>query len=265
MTPKLHSDVRLQQIKWKDLLVLSRKEIAYEILLSLPWLIGSLIFAYYSWYMPALICSFFFFLTGLRQSHNAQHNTVGISKRATEWFLFGLSATMLASMHAVKYNHLQHHKHPLTTEDIEAMSARMPWWKAFLAGPYFILRIHQHAMKYANKHLKQWILFEIILITLILLFTYFIIDIHWITYHVTVMIIGECCTSFFAVWTVHHDCEPESVYSRTVRGRWKSILFYNMFYHTEHHLFPKVPTCHLPDLAKRIDDVIPEIQTKSVL
>jgi fatty acid desaturase len=67
------------------------------------------------------------------------------------------------------------------------------------------------------------------------------------------------------VWTVHHDCEPESVYSRTVRGRWKSILFYNMFYHTEHHLFPKVPTCHLPDLAKRIDDVIPEIKTKSVL
>ena len=63
MTPKLHSDVRLQQIKWKDLLVLSRKEIAYEILLSLPWLIGSLIFAYYSWYMPALICSFFFFLS----------------------------------------------------------------------------------------------------------------------------------------------------------------------------------------------------------
>ena len=79
------------------------------------------------------------------------------------------------------------------------------------------------------------------------------------------MIIGECCTSFFAVWTVHHDCEPESVYSRTVRGRWKSILFYNMFYHTEHHLFPKVPTCHLPELAKRIDDVIPEIKTKSVL
>ncbi|MBK8345469.1 MAG: fatty acid desaturase [Bacteroidetes bacterium] len=38
-----------------------------------------------------------------------------------------------------------------------------------------------------------------------------------------------------------------------------------MFYHTEHHLFPKVPTCHLPQLAARIDEVIPEIKNKTVL
>ena len=38
-----------------------------------------------------------------------------------------------------------------------------------------------------------------------------------------------------------------------------------MFYHTEHHLFPKVPTCHLPELAERIDKVMPEIKDKTVL
>ena len=26
-------------------------------------------------------------------------------------------------------------------------------------------------------------------------------------YHVGVMAIGQCMTSFFAVWTVHHDCD----------------------------------------------------------
>lgn len=265
MSTPLLSDKRLKEVQWKDLLHLTRKEIAIEIFLSLPWLIGSCILAFHEIYIPALICSFFFFLTGLRQSHNAQHYTVGISTRATEWFLFFLSSTMMASMHAVKYNHLQHHKYPLTEKDVEAMSAKMKWWKAIMAGPYFIIRIHSHAIKYANKNLKRWILLEVFVIALILYLTYFIVGINWITYHVTIMIAGECFTSFFAVWTVHHDCDEEKLFSRTLRGFWNTKIFYNMFYHTEHHLFPKVPTCHLPELAERIDKVIPEIKNKTVL
>lgn len=36
-----------------------------------------------------------------------------------------------------------------------------------------------------------------------------------------------------------------------------------MFYHLERHLFHAVPTIKLPELAKRIDDVLPEIEKKS--
>ncbi|MBK8345468.1 MAG: hypothetical protein IPL12_20580 [Bacteroidetes bacterium] len=76
-------------------------------------------------------------------------------------------------MHAVKYNHLQHHKHPLSEKDVEAMSAKMPWWKAIMAGPYFfIIMIHRIAMRYANKNMRNWILIELIVITGIMLFTY---------------------------------------------------------------------------------------------
>lgn len=35
-----------------------------------------------------------------------------------------------------------------------------------------------------------------------------------------------------------------------------------MFYHLEHHLFPAVPTIKLPELAKRIDEALPEIEKK---
>ena len=34
--------------------------------------------------------------------------------------------------------------------------------------------------------------------------------------------------------------------------------------HVEHHLFPTVPTCHLPKLAERLDEVAPELKTKLV-
>lgn len=265
MPTPLLTDPRLRKIYWKDLLYLTRSEIAWEVTLSLPWLIGSLILAARGWYAPALVCSFFFFLTGLRQSHNAQHRSVGISARATEWMLFALSVTMLASMHAVKFNHLRHHKDPLGPSDIEAMSARMPWWMAILVGPFNILKQHGNALKLARPQLRRWVIIEIIVILTGAATALWLIDIPWLSYHVIVMLTGECFTAFFAVWTVHHHCADDKVFSRTVRGKWRTYIFYNMFYHTEHHLFPQVPTCHLHELAKRVDEHIPEISKKTVL
>jgi len=265
MLPKLLTDPRLQQVAWKDLLLLNRREIFTELTISFPWLVASCIFACFHLLVPALFCSFAFFLTGLRQSHNAQHYAVGISKRATDWFLFFISAMMMASMHAVKYNHLVHHKSPLDDDDVEAMSARMKWWRALLAGPYFIMMLHTNALQKGNKTYRQWIWLELSVHLVILFTTFVLLDLYWLKYHVTVMMAGECFTSFFAVWTVHHDCDETYLFARTVRGKLKGGLFYNMFYHMEHHLFPKVPTCHLPELAKRIDQVLPEIKTKTVL
>lgn len=264
MLPELFSDPRLERIVWRDLLKLNRREIITELFISIPWLLLSCIAAYYHLLFPALLSSFIFFLTGLRQSHNAQHYAVGISKRATEWFLFFISLSMMASMHAVKYNHLVHHKSTLAVDDIEAMSAKMKWWKAILAGPYFIVMLHTHALIKGNKKLKEWILLEIFINVVIIFFSFFIFDIYWLKYHVIIMLVGECFTSFFAVWTVHHDCEKSYLFARTVRGKFKGKLFYNMFYHMEHHLFPKVPTCHMDELARRIDTIIPEIKTKRV-
>ena len=52
--------------------------------------------------------------------------------------------------------------------------------------------------------------------------------------------------------------------ARTLRNEVKSFVSYNMFYHVEHHLFPAVPTCHLPALSKRLDAVAPELRSKNV-
>jgi fatty acid desaturase len=37
-----------------------------------------------------------------------------------------------------------------------------------------------------------------------------------------------------------------------------------MFFHVEHHLYPKVPTCHLAVLADRLDQAAPELKAKQV-
>src|SRR5262245_3925440 len=109
MTTSMKGDPRLRTVAWRDLVKLSRRERLWELTLSLPWLIGSLAAYQLGWWWLGTPCSFFFFLTGLRQSHNAQHNCLGISRRSHDAMLSALSVLMLASMHAVQVIHLHHH------------------------------------------------------------------------------------------------------------------------------------------------------------
>lgn len=250
-------------VPWRDLLHLNRWEIFVELTLSLPWLIGSWLAAALEYYSAALFCSFMFFLTGLRQVHNAYHYALGLSRPLTEWVMFIQSLLMLGSMHAVKVNHLRHHRYCMKEEDVEAMSARLPGWKAILIGPWFPLRLHHKALQVANPTQRRWILGELQANLLWLWLVLAVLDVSWLKYHVAAMALGQCLTAFFAVWTVHHDCDPSQ--ARTVRGKFKTLLTYNMFFHLEHHLFPAVPTCKLPILAQRLDEQAPTLALKQVI
>lgn len=258
MKPDSLQDPRVRSVQWKDLTHLSPTEIAKELLLSAPWLLVSLWLASQGWFVVALAPSFMFFLVGLRQVHNAYHYALGISRRGCDWTMFALSALMLGSMHAVQINHLQHHRHCLEEEDIEGASARMSGWKAIAVGPLFPVRLHVNALRKARGASLRWIVAELVL-TAIVIATAIFVHSRWLRYHVAAMAIGQCLTSFFAVWTVHHDCKSGTPFARTLRGLLKNSATYNMFFHVEHHLFPAVPTCHLPQLAERLDRAAPEL------
>lgn len=68
--------------------------------------------------------------------------------------------------------------------------------------------------------------------------------------------------AFFAVWTVHHDTSENPLMARTQSTIWKNWITFGMFYHLEHHLFPAVPTIKMPELSKRIDEAIPDLEKK---
>jgi fatty acid desaturase len=260
----LSSDPRLRAVPWQDLVGLRRREIAHELVLSLPWLIASLLAAQRALYPLALIASFMFFLTGLRQVHNAYHYALGLSRAVTEWVMFALSVLMLGSMHAIKVNHLRHHRHCLGADDIEAMSARMPAWRALLLGPWFPLRLHHKALQIASARQRRWIALELVANLLWIALVFVVLDIRALQYHVIAMALGQCLTGFFAVWTVHHDCADAIFPARTIRHPLKARLTYSMFYHVEHHLFPAVPTRHLPVLARRLDRVASDLSALKV-
>jgi fatty acid desaturase len=255
---------QLDTVEWRDLVALSPLEKAWELSLGLPWIILSLWSYARGWWGAGLACSFYVFLTGLRQSHNAQHYSLGLPRKVQDGVLFALSVLMLASMHAVQVTHLHHHRHCLENEDCEGATARLSWWQALLAGPLFFLRLHHSAWHLAGRRKRFWIAAEMIVISSVVLVVLCFkcwIALRW---HVGAMLAGECLTGFFAVWTVHHGCDAHEP-GRTQRGWWLNLISYSMFYHAEHHLFPAVPTAHLPALARRLDVTAPEITSRQVL
>ncbi len=257
-------DPRIRGMEWRDLIPLSRVEIAKQLLLPLPWLSGSLIFAHYGIWIPALACSFILFLTGLRVVHDAYHLALGISRNAHDWVVYALSFSMLGSMHAVKLTHLHHHQHCMDDADVEAASALMPWWKAILVGPIFPVKNHLFALSVAKPRDRAWIYFELATTAILFVLAFTVFPAQFLLYHLAAMTVGQCLTSFFAVWTVHHDCDRSHYIARTLRNKIKSMVAFEMFFHLEHHLFPKVPTCHLSRLSERLDEAAPELQANQV-
>ncbi len=251
-----------KKIVWQDLTKLSFKEKMIENNLTLPWLLSSLMLAYYEYYILALPFSAFFFLTALRQVHNGFHNALGKSKKMTWWCLYLNSVLMMVSVHAVKFNHLRHHKFCLREDDYEGKAARMTWYQAILYGPIHMFSIHWLTLQIGNKSYKKNVIAELISIFLFggLVF-YF--QLHFLMYHIMIMLLSECLMAFFAVWLVHHDTHEHPNFARTQRTKWKNVISFNMFYHLEHHLFPAVPTIKLPELAKRMDKALPHLEKKN--
>src|SRR5687767_10615452 len=96
--PILSPRAPLPNVLWRDLVPMNRAEKLWELTLPLPWLVLSL-WCYdrgEAWIGLGAIASVYLFLTGLRQSHGAQHYSLGISRRSHDVLLFGLSLVMLA-------------------------------------------------------------------------------------------------------------------------------------------------------------------------
>lgn len=121
--------------------------------------------------------------------------------------------------------------------------------------------IHKVTLQTGNKNHVRNVIIELLSIALFTSLVFFF-HINFLIYHIIVMVAGEFLMAFFAVWTVHHDTDHAPEFARTQRGGWKNKITFSMFYHLEHHLFPAVPTIKLPELAKRIDEALPELEKK---
>ncbi len=67
-------------------------------------------------------------------------------------------------------------------------------------------------------------------------------------------LVGSWVYPLLTVYLPHHGYGDEPLQqTRTLRGRIIPAVFLELTYHLEHHLYPQVPSHHLPELARRLD------------
>ena len=253
----------LRSIPYHDLLSLSRKQIFINTTLSWPWLGLGFFLSMQGWYVLAVLATGMFYMLALRQAHDCYHKNIGLSPRNTQILLHVLAITMLCVTHAVGFTHLQHHQHKLNEHDIEGSWSRKSAWSAIALGWVFFYKIQQNGLKHGPKRLQRRAHMDLALIFAVLLLT--AITRHpLLIYHVLSMLVCSCLVGFFAVWSVHHGCDGEHDIARTERRPWLNFATAHLLFHVEHHTFPAVPCNHLPQLAQRMDAVVPHLLQKRV-
>jgi fatty acid desaturase len=259
----LRQSARIRAIAWRDLTALRPREQVKELVLPLPFLLAARTAFAFDVPLVPWLASAYFFLAGLRLVHDAFHDNLALPRPAGHALLATLSGAMLGSMHAVRITHLQHHRHCLGPDDLEGQTARRSALGAIGAGIAFPFRLHHAAWHRASRSDRRFIAGELLLTAALVALAVAQVSAQ-LTHHVVLMVIAQGLTGFFAVWTVHHDVDEERQVARTLRHRLKSGLALGMFFHLEHHLFPRVPTCHLPQLAERLDRAAPELSNVTV-
>jgi fatty acid desaturase len=237
-----------------------------ECLHPAPWLLGSWFLAARGIWVPAACCSFMFFLTALRLNHEAIHHNLGFRRNGHRRVLHGLSLLMLGSNSAVALNHLRHHKHFGSADDVEGKCGRMTLRQVLAYGPVFPFDMHIEAWRRGGSALRRRMKIDFAL-NLAVIAAALATRLPALVYHIAAMVCAQCLTALFAVWITHRGCEGEALVARTQRSRLVNFLTYSMFFHLEHHLFPAVPVRRLSRLAERIDAAAPQIarQARRVL
>ncbi|MGR3622680.1 fatty acid desaturase [Pseudophaeobacter sp.] len=255
MCPPRAREETPRNVNCQDLLPVTHRQCWGELTLPLPWLLFSW-GLYASPFWPAgAFASFMFFLCALRLNHEAIHGNLGLPRRGDIALLHLLSALMMGCNSSVARSHMQHHRHAMGPKDLEGRCGHMSAAQVLRYGPRFPLDLIQYCWQGGGRKWRMRMMRDGLSVALALALI-LLSGFHFLLLHLAAMALAQCLTAFFAVWITHQGTARTGLAGRSQRGVLARAA-YLMFYHREHHLFPKVPVSRLPDLAARLDAQVP--------
>lgn len=212
------------------------------------------------WLAPVIVFSIF--VSVVTVTHDVVHNTLDMSRGASELALFALGVALLESGHAYRITHTQHHRVFPGPDDPEGDPARLSLPGAILHGPLFLPRLWWWAAcRTRGRRTEQlWLLAEANFAISFIAVAVLLRPLTPIPLLYAGLVIAGSWT--YPLLTVHlphrHYGETALTQTHTVRGRIIPAIFLELTYHLEHHLFPQVPSHNLPELARRLDPFLCE-------
>lgn len=212
---------------------------------------------YFGWWWLTPVIVFLIFVAVVTVTHDVVHGTLGLSPGQTEWALFIFGAVLLESGHAYRASHLQHHRVFPGPDDPEGDPARLSFWGAVWYGPVFLPRLWWWAFSRGRSQSAQrrWLLLEAGWAATVVAVGIFLCP--WtpaVLVYAGLVLTGCWVYPLLTVHLPHHDYgDTPWTQTHTLRGHLIPALFLELTYHLEHHLYPAVPSHHLPELARRLD------------
>ncbi len=218
-------------------------------------LVGYVYFARVGLWAPAVACvmAYSFFSYG-STSHDLVHGNLGFGARENAFWLSLVEMIGLRSGHAYRIAHLHHHARFPDPDDIEGEAAHLSFWRALAAGPLHGLRIHGRAFR-SMRQFRMRIIAESALCSLLLVAAVMTTRWTYVPGIYVALVVGGSWTYPLVTAYFPHDPTGATVLQQTwrFRGPVARILFLDHLYHLEHHLYPRVPRHHWPQLARRLD------------
>ncbi|MEP3052987.1 fatty acid desaturase [Ascidiaceihabitans sp.] len=249
-----HSEQPPKGVHWHDLTQFGPLDTLKELTLCLPWLGASFVLYASPLWMIGPFASFMFFLCALRLNHEAIHGNLGLSRGGDSIVMHVLSAIMLGSNHADAFCHLKHHKHNMGEDDVEGRCGHMTFWQVLKYGPRFPVDLNKAAWRSGSRYWRREMVLDWVFVASFVALCLGV-GARFLLLHLAAMAIAQCLTALFAVWITHQGTHGSGLAGRSQRGIMAKAA-YLMLYHREHHLFPRVPVCHLPALADRLDSQV---------
>jgi beta-carotene hydroxylase len=241
----------------RDLLATTRWQRRWACLRPLVGLAAYAAAAALGWWWATPVIVFLIFVAVVTVTHDVVHGSLGLGPRQTEWALFLFGAVLLESGHAYRATHLQHHRVFPGPDDPEGDPARMGFWGAVLYGPLFLPRLWWWAYRRngARPDQRRWLLLEAswavgVPVTGVVLWPW----VPAVLVYALLVLVGSWVYPLLTVHLPHHDYRDTPLtQTSSLRGTIIPALFLELTYHLEHHLYPGVPSHHLPELSRRLD------------
>jgi beta-carotene hydroxylase len=199
----------------------------------------------------ALVPLFLVFTTVISLMHDAVHGSLGLRRRGTDTTLFLAGALLMVSGHAYRATHINHHRVFPGPDDPEGVAATLSIGRALLVGPLHVGRIWLWAFRHSRRG-RAWLVAEA-LVPPIALATGALVCAPLVAYTVLALV-GGWLYPLLTVRLPHaHPGDEPVTQARTLRGRIVPPLLLEQTYHLEHHLYPRVPSHKLPELARRLE------------
>ncbi|GHO64991.1 dihydrorhizobitoxine desaturase [Ktedonobacter sp. SOSP1-52] len=247
-----------------DLLVTTRRQRLLTLARPFIGLFCYAVAAYFNlwWLYPFLV--FLIFVAVVTVTHDVVHRSLGLSQHQTEYTLFFMGMVLMESGHAYRTTHVQHHKYFPSEEDQdpEGYPAHLSLLGALFYGPVFLYRLWWWAFLRNQQRFGQrmWLILEalvpfVVVIVGLLLWN----TLPAVLLYAFFALVGSWVYPLLTVYLPHKDYgETPLTQTHTLRGRIIPLLFLELTYHLEHHLYPQVPSHNLAELARRLDPFFKE-------